>query len=136
MKIYKILANNMGNYHVQGKFDLIDLVKYTDPSSQEETEGILYHGIENYSPQELTPSGNEERAGWVVFTQTEKDGQNIIIVYAYDYNVSNYGPNGEPPYVIEQIPYTWIEEIEGEQSVEHIIILENYPTYWYPLETI
>ena len=81
----------MGNYHVQGKFDLIDLVKYTDAASEEETEGILYHGIENYSTQGLTPSGNEERAGWVVFTQTEKDGQNIITVYAYDYNASNYG---------------------------------------------
>ena len=137
MKIYKILANSMGNYHIQGKFNLIDLVKYTDPADGNEKEGILYNGIENYSPQELQPSGNEERAGWVVFTQVEKDGEDIITIYAYDYNRNNYGPNGEPPYTIDYIPYTWIEEREGEEPIEHTDdILTNCPTYWYPLETL
>lgn len=133
MKIYKVLANSMGNYHIQGKFDLIDLIKYIDPADNKSKEGILFNGFENYE------QGNEERAGWTVFTETNIDGEDIITIYAYDYNVDNYLQDEQgnylPPYTIDQVPYKWTEEVEG-QIIEHEQILTNCPTYWFPIETV
>ena len=55
-RLYKVLANTEGNYHIQGKYNLIDLVKYYNPENYPEydsqnppiydQEGILYSGIE------------------------------------------------------------------------------------------
>ena len=133
MKVYKVLANSMGNYHIQGKFDLIDLVKYTDPVDGQSKEGILFNGFENYE------EGNQERSGWTVFTETNIDGEDIITIYAYDYNYNNYLKDDQdnyiPPYTIDQVPYTWTEQVEG-QIVQHQQFLTNCPTYWFPIETV
>ena len=129
-KLYKILANTTGGYHIQGDFKLIDLVQYEDPVTHQIQRGKLFNGIENYG------EGNEGRAGWVVSIQENIDGEDTYVIYAYDYNTDNYKYDDQnqllPPYIIEEVPYTWIDD----QEEQHTTILTNCPTYWYSVETL
>lgn len=168
-RLYKVLANTEGNYHIQGKYNLIDLVKYYNPENYPEydsqnppiydQEGILYNGIEELQDPSYIPPMPEEydgtqqeweqeyknnwrksvqdRAGWVVAIQETIQGEDIFTIYAYDYNVNNYDIDSQtgqylPPYVIEDVPYTWNDQYD----YTHYSTLHNCPTYWYPIETI
>ena len=119
-KYYKILANTTGAYHVQGQYDLIDLVKYTKESG-EQFKGKLFDGIENFG------QGNEDRAGWIISIKEQYNGEDTVSLYAYDYNVDNYiidqQGNYLPPYTID---------ILDEQTGAVI----SCPTYWYKIEGI
>ena len=151
-RIYKVLANDAGRYHIQGDYKLLDLVQYINPLTQQVEHGRLFYGIENMQPFEIPvmPQDYEgtqeqweqdwkakwkesikERAGWLVSIRDIIDNEEVITLYAYDYNTSNYEKEDghfKPPYIINSVSY----EIENSEP----IILSDCATYWYPVQSI